>query len=595
MIHSKKLNFNCIWKRTAGVILSAVILFSNMESQLDVQAAETSTQEDDLKENIEQITYLLEDAIQSAYEKRLDELKEMIVNDELDYYLTLESFYQQGNPYAGADYMAYIAAYASAKDICNTLDIADFYSLDFIQMDIEVKEIEEYTPLQIQTYDLQEDGTYREGDLEIIYEPIDMISVTEVEDGVYEKTGTQTIVPEQKTTCYGEVTLCGISIEDIFGIYGLDNDDTLQDIYAEKYAKMDAVINPKGLSESIFLSVSSEYLSEEMQEYISDLLADEDLSYDRKDLISTAVSLVGKVPYQWGGKARYAGYDVSWWTIGDDGVQKGLDCSGFVQWAFLSKSTSASFYKKFISTSTMLENTQAITKTQLEPGDLGFLYSGSDDQVNHVGIYLGNGLWVHCSSAAGTVTVSKTDMFKIYRRMPDESNYEFTEDTKEETFDEKEYECDFVEIDPEETYAYQDDCPYTDEEIYLTAQLVYNEASGEGLNGWIGVAEVVKNRVESELFPNTIAGVIYAEGQFANSENITKRTPTDEMITVVKQVLSGNLAILKNKEVLYFRNAGGSTDDWGNYKYFGTINSHQFYLQPVESDWRRETEEVQVQ
>ena len=91
------------------------------------------------------------------------------------------------------------------------------------------------------------------------------------------------------------------------------------------------------------------------------------------------------------------------------------------------------------------------------------------------------------------------------------------------------------------------------------------------------MAEIVLNRVDSELFADSIEGVIYEKGQFSNSDMIKIREPSDEMIAVVKEVLSGNMKVLNSKDVLFFRNAGGSTEDWGEYEYFGTINSHQFY------------------
>ena len=51
--------------------------------------------------------------------------------------------------------------------------------------------------------------------------------------------------------------------------------------------------------------------------------------------------------------------------------------------------------------------------------------------------------------------------------------------------------------------------------VYLLAKLVYGEARGESYKGQVAVAAVVLNRVDSPLFPNTIAGVIYQKGQFS--------------------------------------------------------------------------------
>ena len=50
---------------------------------------------------------------------------------------------------------------------------------------------------------------------------------------------------------------------------------------------------------------------------------------------------------------------------------------------------------------------------------------------------------------------------------------------------------------------------------YLLANLIYCEAGGEPYEGQVAVGAVVINRLLSNRFPNTLAGVIYANGQFS--------------------------------------------------------------------------------
>lgn len=57
----------------------------------------------------------------------------------------------------------------------------------------------------------------------------------------------------------------------------------------------------------------------------------------------------------------------------------------------------------------------------------------------------------------------------------------------------------------------------TDEE--LLGSLVYWEAGNQGYDGMLAVAAVVMNRVRSGAYPNTVAGVIYASGQFTPALN----------------------------------------------------------------------------
>ena len=54
-----------------------------------------------------------------------------------------------------------------------------------------------------------------------------------------------------------------------------------------------------------------------------------------------------------------------------------------------------------------------------------------------------------------------------------------------------------------------------DKDVYLLARLVHGEARGEPYKGMVAVAGVVLNRVESSLFPNSIAKVIYQSGAFS--------------------------------------------------------------------------------
>lgn len=568
-------------RKRAKIKICIMLLLVSLSPPKIAIAAKSDNEQ--LKENIEKITYMLEDAIDHSYKEAEEELKQKITEEGLDYYLTMESFYTQDNPYIDADYLKYIAAYSAAKESCNTLNTSDFYSLKYIQMDVEVKKIEEYEPMQVQTYECEEDGLYAKGNMVFINEPVEIITVKETTPGKYEKTGTRTVTPPKRTTKYGSVTLKGITKEDILQLYGLSGDKKVEEIYQKKYVIFDEAVNAKGLSESLFISTQQNLLTEDMKEYINLLLQQENLTYERKDLISTAVSLVGKVPYEWGGKPQTPGYDTSWWTLGENGKQKGLDCSGFVEWAFLSKSTKFVFFEKLSSTSNILVNTKTITRAELQPGDLGLINNGQS--INHVGIYLGNNLWVHCSSSEKTVVIAETDMFKVYRQMPTNAYYEQQKAEDKDNITETEPKHNIQQTEDENSYVkeevlnYQSNCQFTEQEIYLTAQLVYNEANSEGINGWIAVAEVVKNRVESEKFPNNINDVIYAANQFADSEKIASRKPSDEMISITREVLSGNISILGNKKALYFRNAGGSTENWGSLPYFTSINNHQFYLQ----------------
>lgn len=508
-----------------------------------------------MKKTIMATTRQLESAITTSYEKAKEETKDYIVKNDVDYYMTMESFNRQDNPYKDMNYLEIIAAYIVAKENTQTLKKSTFYDLPFISAEIKEVTTEEYIPMKVQTY-IQEGEYFVKGKQTFIDAPTEIERYKKVENGKYLQNGKEWINLNTKEITFGEVELKAMTAKQILSFYGLEEE--YMEMVEDKCSLYEKVLNPVGVSESVFLETTKDVLSEDARQQVLKILQSE-ITKEKKDLITTAVSLVGKVPYQWGGKADAPGYDRKWWSIGGDGKQRGLDCSGYVQWSYMSAGYSPNVYEKLISTSSILKNTETISQDELEPGDMGLLNNG--DSLNHVGIYLGDGYYIHCSSEKKTVVIEQTQMFKIFKKMP----------TNESTGNDNKNNEGYI--------KYNSDLTYTDSDVYLLGQLIYNEANGEGINGWIAVAEVVKNRLDSELFPNTLNEVIYANGQFADSDKIKTRVPTESQLMVAEEVLKGNMLIFNNKDVLYFRNAGGSTQDWGKFPFYTTINNHQFYTQ----------------
>ena len=105
------------------------------------------------------------------------------------------------------------------------------------------------------------------------------------------------------------------------------------------------------------------------------------------------------------------------------------------------------------------------------------------------------------------------------------------------------------------------------------------------MNGWIAVAEVILNRVNSTAYPDTISEVIYqgsdgGKEQFQNSSEISSCTPSAAAVAVTRMVAWGRTSILNDPDVLYFRNPGDINDnsDWGNCLFYTRIGNHAFYL-----------------
>ena len=156
----------------------------------------------------------------------------------------------------------------------------------------------------------------------------------------------------------------------------------------------------------------------------------DDLDPERKAVVETAVQLVGRVTYFWGGKSLTLGWDDRWGVptevtaagSGSTGTVRpfGLDCSGFVDWTFYNATNGSYYPGRGGGAATQHSYCTNIAWSDAQPGDLVFY---PDD--SHVGIVGGkdadgNLLIVHCSGgangvvitgSAGFTTVARPDVF----------------------------------------------------------------------------------------------------------------------------------------------------------------------------------------
>lgn len=122
---------------------------------------------------------------------------------------------------------------------------------------------------------------------------------------------------------------------------------------------------------------------------------------------------------------------------------------------------------------------------------------------------------------------------------------------------------------------------YREEDLYWLSRIIHAEAQGESYEGKVAVGNVVLNRVESSLFPNTIKEVVFDKQhgytQFSPVlDGNIYNTPNSDSINAAKDALSGKRPV---GEALYFLNMSKSTNFWivQNRKYFMTIGDHDFY------------------
>lgn len=78
---------------------------------------------------------------------------------------------------------------------------------------------------------------------------------------------------------------------------------------------------------------------------------------------------------------------------------RGFDCSGFTSYVYAQCGV-----KINRTASAQLNNGYAVSRSELQPGDLVMFNSGSSSPASHVGIYVGNGQFIH-SSAPGVGVV----------------------------------------------------------------------------------------------------------------------------------------------------------------------------------------------
>lgn len=90
---------------------------------------------------------------------------------------------------------------------------------------------------------------------------------------------------------------------------------------------------------------------------------------------------------------------------------------------------------------------------------------------------------------------------------------------------------------------------FDESDIEQMAQIVWLEARGEEYMGQRYVAAVILNRVESNIFPNTVLEVISDKGQFATYRARNRAKPDEVTYKAIKDEIENR----SNEEILYFR------------------------------------------
>lgn len=558
--HIKKLHF----------ILAAAMLLTSIK--IDVYATNTQKDPEKLGDYITTATLTLEKIMKKDLEDMQEDIRDLVRKRGYDYSLTFNELMSEGNPFKDYDYIKLLAIYTASKKYLAESQSAGKSILDlhFLTYKVSDAAIDEPEYIKVNDYEALENGLYIKTGFHYTMEKQE-VGIYEPLPGeyYYTLTGTKIITPKIKQTSYGKVEYTVATPDDILSQLNISFEDIRKD-YQSALNLITQETDNQRLRQNTFLHLPQ-------NDKVEDYAIPDNIDPFRCALLHYAKSLMGQVPYEWGGKASLPGYDPTWWTFDEKtGLQKGLDCSGFVQWAYLTAGAENRILNQLQSTNMIMNSDfKKISLSELQPGDIGVK---KGVKVNHTGIYAGNGLWFHCSSESNTVVLSRYGFTFFYNPLETESDTPIQNTDMEATAEL------VIPIDKETNFI--SDNEISDRDVYLLAQLITHEAGNEGLNGWVGVGEVVVNRQKSDLFPNTIKEVIYQDNptQFTKTGELSGITPRNEILEVSRQILAGKIKIFNDPDVLFFRNPQITSGiepsehrDWGELPYFDYIGKHAFY------------------
>lgn len=410
-----------------------------------------------LQESYNEMSGAVSDVVDQGYNRALEKVEQIIQDGGYDYDLSMEALINYAQSSAGYDVSYILAAYSASLQQQGTSEADMVAKLEAVMDDMfpvtyEEKQQERLIPVSYTTYQAVTltvvtsqtqtgtiDGTpqyryttesrtyYEPAGVQTSEEPVTTtaynpvtVSLPVYSDGTvtgtseatyYEAAGSVTLNPETEIIRYVECTIHPFDESVIIDAFGIDEDATYDQFgitYAEAIDNM-----AKALKMTLYGAASSGEAVELTDAELIAFVERQNCNATRKYILSTGLSLVGKVPYFWGGKSG-PGWNEEWNTpkvVTAEGSSStgtirpyGLDCSGITTWVY----NTALGVNIGAGTSGQYPNTVAISEAELLPGDLGFLAESDGSGWNHVLMFAGYSetgerMWVHCSSGSGVI------------------------------------------------------------------------------------------------------------------------------------------------------------------------------------------------
>ena len=245
-------------KRSLSAFLAVLMCILSISQPIYASTGKTLLSKDDqLKQSVNDVVYLLKEVFDSEYSRTEDEIKKMIKENGYDYTLSMQSFYDQPNPLKDADCIRYLAAYMSCKSYAkeNSIQIPQFNQIPFIGYKTAEQIINESVPTPIDDYiqdDVIEDEYIRVSDALYITEETLVPVYEQQPNGHYKKTDkTDTITPKKEQITYITIELTVIEPTDIFEYFGIG-----EDLVSDDYERRAAMITKVTTNDAIIQSIS---------------------------------------------------------------------------------------------------------------------------------------------------------------------------------------------------------------------------------------------------------------------------------------------------------------------------------------------------